>query len=208
MAFKLRAGALVFAALIATSGVMASAAQAGEFKAEAYPVTIEGSQTTKHTFKFEAGTINCAVATFDGTLEAAAKALTVTAEYSQCATPGGAEVIVEMKSCDYDFLAGETLENDKVDGVLNVKCAEAGDEIRFEEPANGCVVGIPAQKGLSKLTYTDKTMAKDFEVDIGITEMEYTQNANCAGGAGVFNNGTYTGKSTMKGEGAVGVTVI
>jgi hypothetical protein len=206
MAFKLKAGGIVFLAIVA-SAAMASAAQAGQFTAEKYPVTITGSQIAKHTFRFEAGTVNCAVASFDGKLEAASETLTVTASYNECQTPGGAEVKVKMKSCDYTFHAGETLEADRVDGSLDVKCNEAGDEITIEEPANGCVVKIPPQEGLATLVYTDHTEAKDFDVDIGITKLLYTQNANCAGGEGTFNNGEYAGKSTMKGDEEIGVTV-
>jgi hypothetical protein len=206
MAFKLRAGMLVFAAAMAMVAVMASAAQAGEFTASKYPATITGTAIEKHTFKFKAGTVNCKVASFDSTLAAAAKSLTVTAEYKECSTPGGNEVTVKMESCDYDFAAGETLMNEKVDGSLTVKCAQSGDEITFEEPANGCVVEIPPQTR-STLIYTNHKEAKDFDVDISLGDVEYTQNANCAGGAGVFVDGTYTGKSTMKADEEISTSV-
>jgi hypothetical protein len=207
MVSKLKVGGLVFMALLATSAVAASAAQAGEFTASEYPATITGTQVTKHEFKFNAGTVVCGKTTLHSTQEAAAKALTVTAEYTECATPGGSEVTVAMKGCDYDFVAGETLMQERVDGFLDVKCAESGDEITFEEPANGCVVKIPPQKGLSTLVYTNHKVAKDFDVDISVAELEYTQNANCAGGAGKFVNGTYTGSSTMKADEEIGTMV-
>lgn len=207
---KLRTLGLTLVAAIATSAVVASAAQAGEFTAEKYPATITGTQIAKHSFKFNAGTVNCAAAKFHGSLAAAANAITIGAEYSECATPGGAEVVVKMTSCDYVFHAGETLENDRVDGSLDIKCNQAGDEIDIEEPANGCVVKIPPQANRTTLVYTNHKIEKDFDVDIGLTELKYTQNANCAGGAGVFENGEYAGQSTMTGEneeGPLGVTV-
>jgi hypothetical protein len=185
---------------LALCGIGAQAAQAGEFTAEAYPATVTGNQITKHTFKFEAGTVECVTVKFHGTLEAASEMLTLGATYENCATPnGGAAVGINMNGCDYEFNAGETVEADKVKGTLDIVCP-AGKEIEIKEAANGCTVKIPSQNGLSQLTYTDHTIARDFDVDIGITGMSYTQNANCAGGMGTFANGEYGGSSTMTGE--------
>jgi uncharacterized protein YaiE (UPF0345 family) len=185
---------------LALSGIAAQAAQAGEFAAEQYPATVTGVQIAKHAFKFEAGTIVCNTAKFHGNLEAASETLTLSASYEGCATAGGgAAVGVNMNGCDYEFNAGETVEADKVEGTLDIVCPE-GEEIEFKEAANGCLVKIPSQNGLSQLTYTDHTIAQDFDVDIGISGMTYTQNANCAGGMGTFANGEYAGSSTMTGE--------
>jgi hypothetical protein len=198
MTSKYKAGGLALIALIAMSAVTASAAQAGEFTASKYPATITGSQTAKHEFKFQTGNVVCTKATFDGTLSEASGALTITADYKECATPGG-NVGVKMNSCDFLLHAGETLEMERVDGSLDVQCGKAGDEIEFTEPANGCVVKIPPQNGLGTVVYTNKKVAKDFEMDIGLTQMEYTQNEKCAE-QGVFNNGEYVGKSTMQAD--------
>jgi uncharacterized protein YaiE (UPF0345 family) len=208
MVSKLKVGGLVLLAVFATSAVIASVAQAGEFTASKYPATITGTQLSSHEFGFNfAGTVVCSKATFDSKLEAAAKSLTVSAEYKECATPEGGEVTVAMKSCDYEFVAGEKLMMERVDGFLNVKCAEAGDEITFEEPANGCVVKVPAQKGRATLVYTNHKEAKDFDVDFSVVDLEYTQSANCPGGAGKYVNGTYTGSSTMKADEEISTSV-
>jgi hypothetical protein len=188
---------LAFTAVVAVSATMASAANAGQFTAEAYPATMTGTQLTNHQFQFGGGAINCASATFHGTLEAAAGALTTKATYAECATGGGAGIAINMTSCDYVLHAGETLANDRVDGSMDVQCAQAGDEIDIVEPATGCAIGIPPQQGLTTLAYTNHTVAKDFDVDIAVTEIEYTQNANCPGGEGVFFNGEYNGQVTM-----------
>lgn len=195
---RLKIGGLVLIALVAMSTVGASAAQAGKFTASKYPATITGSQIAKHSFSFQTGTVNCAVASFDGKLEAESETLTVTAEYKECATAGGA-VNVKMNSCDYRLRAGETLENERVDGSLDVQCNKAGDEIEFIEPANGCVVKVPPQANLGTLVYTNHKVAKDFDLDISIVEMEYTQNEKCAE-QGVFEDGEYLGQSTMKAD--------
>jgi hypothetical protein len=198
MISRIRIGGLVALAIVAISAVAASAAQAGEFTASKYPATITGTQIAKHEFKFNTGTVNCAKATFDGTLEAASETLTITAEYKECATPKGG-VNVKMNSCDFLLHAGETLENENVDGSLDVQCNKAGDEIEFVEPGNGCVVKIPPQNGLNTLVYTNHKIAKDFDLDIGISEMEYTQNEKCKE-QGVFKDGGYVGKSTMQAD--------
>jgi hypothetical protein len=197
---RTKAVGLVLAAAAVLGATMASAAQAGEFKAEAFAATFKGTQTENHQFRFNAGTVNCAVAQFDGKLAAASNRLTIGAAYSECSTPGGAVVNVRMTSCDYTFIAGVTLINETVDGSMEIQCNEAGDEIEFEEPANGCVVKIPTQAGLTTLKYTDHKAMKDFDVDFAVTEMLYTQNASCPGEAGVHFNGEYSGQSTFKGE--------
>ncbi len=211
MASKLKALGLVLTALVAASTVTASAAQAGEFTAENYPATITGAQLSKHQFTFFGGnTVNCNVATFHGKLAAAAETLTVGAEYGECSTEGGGAVTVKMTSCDYVFHAGETLEMDRVDGSLDVKCNKAGDGIFFEDPETGCNVKILPQGTLSTLVYTNHTEASDYDVDISLANIKYNQNAQCPGGEGMFFNGTYTGKSTMTGDyegGGTGVSV-
>jgi hypothetical protein len=197
MMLKVKNLVLASTAVVAMSATMASAAHAGQFTAEAYPATMTGTQLTNHQFQFLGGAINCAASSFHGTLEAAAGALTTKATYAECATAGGAGIAINMTSCDYVLHAGETLENDRVDGSIDVQCAQGGDEIDIVEPATGCAIGIPAQQGLTTLVYTNHTVAKDFDIDMAVTEMEYTQNANCPGGEGVFFNGEYSGQITM-----------
>lgn len=207
---RIRVSGLALLAVVAVSAVAASAAQAGEFTAEKYPATITGTQLTKHGFKFNMGSVTCETATFHGELAAASSELTLSAAYGNCKTGAGNPVEVNMTSCDFVFHAGETLVADKVDGSLDVKCAESGAAIDFVVPASGCKVQIPAQNGLTTLTYTDNTMAKDWDVDIAITGLSYKQGPNCGGGEGEFANGEYNGKSTVTAdfEGAAVGTIV
>jgi hypothetical protein len=194
---------LVCTVAVVVGAAMASAAQAGEFTAENYAATATGTALTKHQFKFNGGTISCTVATFDGKLTGPAENMTVAAEYGNCSTPGGAGVTVNMTGCDYVFHAGETLENDRVEGSMAVQCAQMSEGIDIEE-AGGCTVKIVPQIGLSKLVYTNHTEAKDFDVDINVTGIAYFQSAACPMGEGTFANGTYSGQSTIVGEFAGG----
>ena len=207
MLSKLRTGGLVLVAAIAIGAVGASAAQAGKFTATKYPATITGSQTAKHEFKFQTGEVVCAKATFDGKLEMESETLTITADYKECVTPGGGgAVTVKMNSCDYLLHAGETLANENVDGSLDVQCNKEGDEIEFVHAKTGCVVKVPAQTNRTTLVYTNKPGAKDFEMDISLKEIEYTQNEKCKE-KGVFNGGEYLGKSTMQADEEIGTQV-
>jgi hypothetical protein len=49
-------------------------------------------------------------------------------------------------------------------------------------------------------------MAGDYELDINITKLTYTQNEKCKE-KGTFNDGEYLGKSTMKGDEEIKVSV-
>jgi hypothetical protein len=201
MTSYLRALGLAFMALTAIGAVMASAAQAGEFTAEKYPATITGTELSEHQFSFLNWTIGCTEASFHSKLGAAAKTMTVGAEYRECSTPGGQEAIVSMESCDFLFHANETLEKDEVDGSVDIKCAEAEDGIHVEIPATGCTVKIHPQNMLTTMVYTNHKAAGDYDVDINIGPMiKYTQSEQCPGGEGFYFNGEYTGKSTMTGE--------
>ncbi len=202
MLTRIKALGLAFAAVAAVSATMASAAQAGEFTAENFVATVTGTALTKHQFKFNGGTISCTVAAFDGKLAGPAENLTIGAEYGNCSTGGGEAVAVNMTGCDYAFRAGMTLENDRVEGSMEVQCPQ-GAGIDFVEPG-GCTVKIIPQAGLSKLVYTNHPAVKDFDVDFNVGMIVFAQNAACPGGEGVFANGTYTGQSTMVGESAAG----
>jgi hypothetical protein len=194
---RIKFAVLALVAMAAIGAVSAAAAQAGEFRAEKYPATVIGGQKTEHVFKFNAFSITCKVATFHGELPEASAELTLTAVYGECKTNNGKAAEVSMTSCDYRLHAGETLGGGKVDGSLDIECAEEGDGIDLVVPSNECKVQIPAQGNLNSLVYTDHPMLKDFDLDLGLVEIKYKQNANCPGGEMVLANGQYTGQSTM-----------
>jgi hypothetical protein len=196
---RIKVSALALVALAAIGAVSASAAQAGEFTAEKYPATITGTDLTDHVFKFNMFTVTCKEAAFHGELAEASSELTLDATYGICKTNNGKAVEINMTSCDYQLHAGETMAMDKVDGSLDVKCAEAEDAIDFVVPFNGCKAEILAQNGLNSLTYTDNTMAEDFDVDISLNGVLYKQNANCPGGA-MMSFAEYDGKSTIQAD--------
>jgi hypothetical protein len=76
-----------------------------------------------------------------------------------------------------------------------------GSAIDFEITSNPiCHLTIPGQKGLESLTYTDRTAAKDVDVDFALEGIVHHLGGNCPGGPATFASGTYAGTSTLKAE--------
>jgi hypothetical protein len=80
----------------------------------------------------------------------------------------------------------------------------------FEVTTNPiCHLTIPGQTGLTKLTYTNRKVAEDVDLDFHIEQLTYHVGPNCVG-TGTYKTGSYEGTSTMKaevGEAAVSFSV-
>jgi hypothetical protein len=198
MSRQLKLLGLAVLALIATSAITATGAQAGLFTAGAYPATVTGSSVGAHILHTEIGNMECKP-TFDGVLEAPAAELTLVPAYATSCEIGMKEVHVTNNGCDFKLHAGETLEEDKVEGTMDIVCPE-GKAMDFEITSNPtCHLTIPGQAGLAGLTYTNRTMAKDVDLDFSIGGIAYRLDNNCAV-VGNFANGTYGGISTLKAD--------
>jgi len=197
MISKIKALGLALLAVFAVGAVSAVAAQAGQFTAPAYPATITGQNVGGfHEFTTELGTMNCNV-TFHGELAAASEDLTLAPTYN-CVI-GGLGVDVSMNGCDYEFHAGETLAMDQVAGSMDILCPEEA-AIDFKVTSvPPCHVTVGEQLGLEALTYTNRTMAKDVDVNMSLGEIAYGLEGNCPV-VGTFANGTYTGTTTLKSD--------
>jgi hypothetical protein len=198
MSRQLRLLGLAVLALVATGAISATGAQAGLFTAGAYPATITGSSVGAHILHTEIGNMACAP-TFHGVLEGPAEELTLVPTYGTSCEIGMKEVHVTNNGCDFKIHAGNTLEEDAVAGTMDIVCPE-GNAMDFEITSNPiCHLTIPGQAGLSALTYTNRTMAKDVDVDFSIGELVYRLDNNCSV-VGNFANGTYGGTSTLKAD--------
>lgn len=198
MSRQLRLLGLALLALVASGAVTATGAQAGTFTAGAYPATITGSSVGVHLLGTELGMMECEP-TFHGVLEAAAEELTLVPTYATSCKLGAKEVHVTNNGCDFKLHAGETLEEDAVGGTMDIVCPE-GNAMDFEITSMPiCHLTIPGQAGLSALTYTNRTMAKDVDLDFSIGELVYRLDNNCPA-AGDHANGTYGGTSTLKAD--------
>lgn len=197
MTRKLKASLLAVLALTAIGAVSATAAQAGTFTAAAYPATITGQSVGFHVFETELGVpMNCNVQ-LHGEMAAASETLTMTPTYN-CGS-GGNPVDVNRNGCDFVFRAGETLGNDEVSGLMDLVCPE-GAAIDFEITSmQVCHLTVGEQLGLGEITYTNRTMAKDVDVDMALTGIEYELDEGCPV-VGVFGTGEYTGTTTLKSD--------
>ena len=191
-------------AVLTVSAGTASAESPGIFEAENYPVYLRGTQQNTHEFKITAGTVTCKAATFQGGAAAAAMWQNMTAAYSEC-TAFGFPATVAMRSCEYEFNTGAEFAAGEHEGTVDVidragaatTCAET--PIRIS--AGFCVVTIGPQAGLTTLTYVNGGTGTSQHIKLvaAITGIEYVQGAGCMGGAGMFANGQYTGKTDVKG---------
>jgi hypothetical protein len=185
-------------AVLAIGAIAASAAQAGAFTAAGYPATITGSAVGSHELGTELGVLKCGP-TFHGELAAASAELTLTPNYGTSCSIGGKEVHVNNNGCDYLLHAAATVEADVVSGSMDVKCP-AGNKMDFEITSMPtCHLTVPAQAGLGTLTYTNRTAAKDVDLDFKIEGLFYELDFGCAV-VGGFANGTYKGTSTLKAD--------
>lgn len=192
---RLRALGLGFLAVLATSAVVASAAQAGVFTAAAYPATITGQNVGAHQFSTEIGVMNCNV-TLHGEMAAASSELTLTPSYATNCGINNKVVHVDMNGCDYLLHADETIAADEVGGSMDIECPE-GSEIDFEITSLPiCHLTVGEQLGLESITYTDRTGVRDVDADMNLGGVAYGLDVGCAV-QGTFENGTYAGTTTL-----------
>lgn len=171
-------------------------AQAGTFTASTYPANVYGTNMVPHKLKTNLGTIECAPF-LEGQLAAASETLTMTPAYATQCSLGETEIHVKVNGCDFLLHAGETTAEDVVAGSMDIICP-AGKAIDFEITSMPiCHLTLPGQVGLNSLTFTDRTAAKDVDLDFGLEELVYRLDEGCPG-AGTYNNGSYgAGTTTM-----------
>src|SRR5436305_7409411 len=192
--FRLFSRALL--AMAATTAAAGASAQAGVFTAGAYPATLTGQTVGgPHTLTTEVGAMGCEPK-FHGEQAAAAGEITLSLLYGTSCGIGGFEVHFIPNGCDYQLHAGATLVPDVVGGFMDVKCP-AGKRINIEITSFPiCRITIPEQFALASITYTNRTLAKDVDIDFNVLGLEYELDAGCPI-VGFFNGGEYTGTTTL-----------
>jgi hypothetical protein len=196
---QLRLLGLALLAIVATSAVSASGAQAGFFTPAAFPATITGAAVGAHQLTTNLGVMECAP-TFHSKVTEVSAEMTVAPTYGTSCAISGKEVHVSNNGCDFVMHAGNTLGEDAVEGSMDVACPQ-GSAIDFEITSNPvCHLTVPGQAGLNALTYTNQTgAAKDVDVDFALIQLVYRLDNGCPG-PGIYANGTYAGVSTLKAE--------
>jgi hypothetical protein len=131
--------------------------------------------------------------------------MTITPEYGGCTSwfPIGE---VRLNGCVYILRSGEKVAG-HLEGKLQVECPE-GKSIEFVAKMLGltkCIVTVGSQTKLAAITYTNEGSGatRDIKVDVGVTNLEYTQDpgeglGKCSSGS--FESGKYNGVITAIGE--------
>ena len=191
--------ALAALALVALGAVSAAGAQAGTFTAGGYPATITGTNTElAHAFTTEVGVIECAP-TFHGKLESASEELTLTPSYANGCKLGATEVDVNVYECDFRLHAGAELAVDTFGGTLDI-CPEGGAIEFVVTRLPMCQITVEEQLGLSTLMFTERTVAKDVDLDFVIEGLSYFLDLGCDPKLGEFSNGSYGGITTLRAD--------
>jgi hypothetical protein len=196
MSRQLRLLGLAVLTVIATGAVAATGAQAGFFTAGAFPATLTGQTVGgPHVLTTELGAMECEPK-FHGEQAGVAAEITLTPLYGTSCTIGGKVVHVIPNGCDYRLHAGMTLEADAVAGFMDIKCP-AGNRITVEITGMPiCRMTIPEQNGIAGITYTNRTMFNDVDIDFNLGGLIYELDMGCPK-MGAFANGTYVGTTTL-----------
>jgi hypothetical protein len=187
---KLSLWGIALLALMAFAGASSASAAETEFRAESFPVTLQGSGT--QTFKTEAGSISCPTSSQKGEAKSAATWWAVKVSNSGC-TLGEKAATVESGECEIRYYTYSGLYVVCKSGVLKIVSGE-------------CVIEIKPQELKSLSTGgTGEGTTRAILAKVSVINMAYAQGKACKGGAGTFTNGTIGGEVLLKGFTSKGV---
>jgi hypothetical protein len=198
MTRNLKALGLALAAMLAMGAVAASSASA-DFMTEQQETTLTVEahpEETAQVFATETGEVVCNKLTTHDEVVSPGRSITVSPTYSECtAFIGESELALKVTftSCDYNFTT---------EGILHIECTKHGDYIHIEVTAfNLNCFTIEDTQTFSGIKYTNKGVGatRDITLDANLTGIKYTEVGVCGEGT-TRNDGTYTGKATIKGD--------
>ena len=205
MTFSPKTLGLAMIAAFVASALLASAAHAEE-KTPTFTGGVglqreTGSQVEQHEITVNAGTIKCTEANLLDKSGNGGMMLLMEPTYVGC-TLGGAAATVKMNGCEYTFEPIKTKEEDKYTGRMGIVCKEGTGPIEISK--TGCLITIEGQINLETVELVNNTKAEPVKDETWRTEIKkakYMQTgALCNGGSGIFENLTYNGSTTVKGE--------
>jgi hypothetical protein len=205
---------LVAAMALGVSGIASTAASAGTFKAESYPATITGTQTTSVVFTGVVGKWSCKTVSMQGTLSEASSALNLAPSYGECSW-AGVPATTNMEGCTYEFTAGNTVEGkeNKVEATMDLKCP-AGKEVKLVLNGGTCTIFIPEQIGLKSATFENTPAATPDDVDLtlALTGIKYKVVNGFLGcpnnpADGTYTNGSIGGVETLSADSKGGTAI-
>jgi hypothetical protein len=185
---NLKALMLASMAVLAVGAVAASAANAATFTSPSGAATIttkpDGTGKTAHqVLDIGGGTITCntlhAHTSIGGT--SATSILTSSIAYSGNCNYVGQASTININGCNYRFNAS---------GTVDIVCP-GGNEITYSVPSPVCDVTIPAQTGLSSVTY-HSISSTEVTIESHLTGIAYTATGAGCPETGHFTNGNFT----------------
>ncbi len=198
MSIRLRALGLSTLAVLAFCAVAASGAQAaGEFKAEKYPVVLNGTQSGETRFTFGSLSVgSCFAAAYHGQLTGSSSTMQVTPEYAGC-TLGSYTVTMALNGCTYGWNLSELTGANSGTGTESISCP-AGKQfevLSYKSNQLVCAFSISPQENLTSIKY--QGIGSGAEAHVRLT-------TNLAPKATVLNGGKSTcgaakGESTTLG---------
>ncbi|MEZ5076453.1 MAG: hypothetical protein R2725_03310 [Solirubrobacterales bacterium] len=203
---------LALVAALAFGAVLASAASANEFTAEAESVEVTADQTEEgqHVFSVEGSEVKCNTAHFatEGEVAAPAESLEVHPEYGGCTAFGFVGSTIDTEGCNYVLNAGSTkTSGDTYDGNIDLICSESAV---IKVTAGTCEAQIGSQEGLTEIMYTNLTGSGEVEVEANVTGIAVNKTKDgflCPLSGTGEATGTYTGDTVASGVGGVGIAV-
>lgn len=181
------------------SAIFASVAQAGEFEADEYPVTLTGRSIGQHVMETGAGTMKCTV-TYHGEEVGATTAVHLTTTYSEC-TVNGLPATVTFLSCHTLLTGGETIGGvNEIAVQTDLSCQEGGSIVI---KTFICQMTIEQNQSLAGTVAKNQTTPGgkgEVVATTGLTGVKYIVDGGCPIANGTYENGIYTGTTTLEGE--------
>jgi hypothetical protein len=148
------------------------------------------------------GELKCEIVKFSGTWGATTNTtLTLKPTWENCKM-GGITTFVTTNGCALLFHLG--LNTETFESKMDLECPE-GKQLEVEP--GFCTITIPPQAGLQQVTFTNEgaTTTRSLIADLNVGGIHYKEHgAECGSEGQTTNNGTITGKVTIKGEKAGG----
>ena len=202
---------LALLAVFAMSALVTSSAWAAvEFKSESEPTVLTGNQETgtSDVFHVMLGNVACSGVTYVGEVEGTSSTdMTLVPSYSGCKAFGFINAPVDTNGCEFTFTAGSEVSGN-FEGSLHIYCPANGS-IAVTGP--GCTITVGPQTPTGgTITYTNVGAGATSEItlDVALTEIHYIEDESgggCTSAGKTTTDGTYTGKTIVKGENKSGV---
>jgi hypothetical protein len=200
-------------AVLAIAGLAAAGAQALAFRANAFPVTLDGTGVKTEPTKFKFGEVEftCESTTLSGTLEKEGPTLLIQRSYAQCLMKFGEGALVpatiKVNGCAFQLHLENEIVEDKFGANVDIVC-EGAAGIEFfgynsvashEAGTPTCVFEISPQNGAKTVYLIDMTEEPfDITVQPTVVGLKYKRLKGilCGPETGTAN---YSGNTTMTG---------